>query len=80
MDKDLEWAEVQLALVRWHLDAANSASRERARIHVQQATEAHARTTKWLMDARVDKEARERLAREHADLKARLDAASSGLI
>ncbi len=75
MNEDKEkWFELQLSLIRWHLDAANSASIEKARIHIQKAQEAHAQTCGSLVHASLSKEAQERLEQECSELKARLDA------
>lgn len=73
MEQDTEWFEVQLSIIRWHLDSAITASLEKARIHVQQAQEVHARTCSSLMAAILNEEIRKRLQNECSELKARLD-------
>jgi hypothetical protein len=73
MDNDTVWFEAQLSLIRWHLDAAISASLEKARVHFQQAQEVHARTCSSLLAANLSEEIRKRLEHECSELKARLD-------
>ena len=77
MNEDKEkWFELQLSVVRWHLDAAVSASGERARTHIQKAREAHAQTCGSVAHAGLGKAVQERLEKECSELRARLDAAS----
>ncbi len=78
MEKDIEWFELQLTVVRWHLDAANAARTDAVRAHIQKARGVHAGVCASLAHANFDKEARERLERECSELGTRLDAARGG--